>query len=433
MAIFRIIDGRRKMAKQFRRSFPAVCAINVKRSLPEKGDPTEVMFEGMEEGISMRLIRKESPDVYRALVAELSRTLIPTSMMGITILVIGGFAFWILGSIPVVLATLMGGAGSVAKVITILLQTHRLSLSSELLGLESTRRWELAHTIMTITVSSSVSGLASLMFLSAYSQLHLLATALLFGYCAGVSTRLAPRPVIASTAMVIATVPAIICTLMTGESSHRIVAIIFAFFLLGGIHSVIYIHQSSVRNISMRLDMEVLARNDPLTGLANRLGLREAFRRTLLNTKLLAIHCLDLDGFKEVNDTYGHASGDRVLNIVADRLKSIVPEGATVARVGGDEFVVLQEIIHHVEESDELRNLIDASLQLPFELPSVTVSMSGSVGTASCESLTADLDLMLSAADEMLYSFKRIRHHGRITSPVYSRSGSCCQHEQAES
>lgn len=208
------------MAKQFRRSFPAVCAINVKRSLPEKGDPTEVMFEGMEEGISMRLIRKESPDVYRALVAELSRTLIPTSMMGITILVIGGFAFWILGSIPVVLATLMGGAGSVAKVITILLQTHRLSLSSELLGLESTRRWELAHTIMTITVSSSVSGLASLMFLSAYSQLHLLATALLFGYCAGVSTRLAPRPVIASTAMVIATVPAIICTLMTGESSH---------------------------------------------------------------------------------------------------------------------------------------------------------------------------------------------------------------------
>ena len=65
----------------------------------------------------MRLIRKESPDVYRALVGELSRTLIPTSMMGITILVIGSFAFWTLGSIPVVLATLMGGAGSVAKVI----------------------------------------------------------------------------------------------------------------------------------------------------------------------------------------------------------------------------------------------------------------------------------------------------------------------------
>lgn len=72
-----------------------------------------------------------------------------------------------------------------------------------------------------------------------------------------------------------------------------------------------------------------------------------------------------------------------------------------------------------MEESDELRNLIDASLQLPFELPGVTVSMSGSVGSASCESLTADLDVMLSAADEVLYSFKRIRHHGRTTSPVY--------------
>ncbi|MDE4739002.1 GGDEF domain-containing protein [Klebsiella variicola] len=175
--------------------------------------------------------------------------------------------------------------------------------------------------------------------------------------------------------------------------------------------------------------MEVLARNDPLTGLANRLGLREAFRRSVLNTRLIAIHCLDLDGFKDVNDNHGHGSGDRVLNIVADRLRRIVPEGSTVARIGGDEFVVLQNIFHHVEESDELRNLIDASLQLPFELPGVTVSMSGSIGTTSCESLTADLDVMISVADEKLYSCKRIRHHGRITSPVYSCSESLCQQE----
>lgn len=90
------------------------------------------------------------------------------------------------------------------------------------------------------------------------------------------------------------------------------------------------------------------------------------FRRTVLNTKLLAIHCLDLDGFKDVNDNHGHASGDRVLNIVADRLERIVPEGSTVARIGGDEFVALQHIFHHVEESDELRNLNDGSLRLPF-------------------------------------------------------------------
>ncbi len=162
----------------------------------------------------MRLIRKESPDVYRALVAELSRTLIPTSMMGITLLIIGSYAFWIQGSIPILLGTLMGGAGSIAKVIIILLQMHRLRLSSELPGLDKSKRWELAHTVMTVTVSSSVSLLSSLMFLSTHTQLHLLATALLFGYCAGVSTRLAPRPVIASTAMVIATIPAIIGTFM---------------------------------------------------------------------------------------------------------------------------------------------------------------------------------------------------------------------------
>ncbi|WP_049000158.1 GGDEF domain-containing protein [Enterobacter bugandensis] len=380
----------------------------------------------------MRLIRKESPDVYRALVAELSRTLIPTSMMGITLLIIGSYAFWIQGSIPILLGTLMGGAGSIAKVIIILLQMHRLRLSSELPGLDKSKRWELAHTIMTVTVSSSVSLLASLMFLSTHSQLHLLATALLFGYCAGVSTRLAPRPVIASTAMVIATIPAIIGTFMMGETSHRMVSVIFLFFLLGGIHSVMYIHRNSVRNISMRLDMEVLARNDPLTGMANRLGLREAFRRTILKSRLIAIHCIDLDGFKDVNDNHGHASGDRVLKIVADRLKRIVPEGATVARIGGDEFVVLQNILSHVEESDVLREQIDTSLKQPFELPGMTIHLSGSVGTASCESLMADLDVMLNAADEMLYNCKRLRHYGLIKSQIRPCSQPVRHHGQAE-
>lgn len=166
----------------------------------------------------------------------------------------------------------------------------------------------------------------------------------------------------------------------------------------------------------MRLDMEVLARNDPLTGLANRLGLREAFRRTVMNTRLVAIHCLDLDGFKFVNDNHGHTAGDRVLSIAAERLKRIVPEGGTVARIGGDEFVVLQHIVHDVEESEYLRKLIDTSLQLPFELPGVTVHLSGSVGTASCESLTADLDDMINAADEMLYCCKRNRHREAIKS-----------------
>lgn len=372
------------------------------------------MWEVLEAGIYMRIARKESPDVYRALVAELSRTIIPASIMGITFLVVGSYALWLGDNESVKFVTIVGGGGSVAKIITILLQLHRLRLSHELPGLGESKCWEMAHAIMTLIVSSSVSGMASLLFLSTYTPLHLLATALLFGYCAGVSTRLAPRPLIASTAIVIATVPAILYTLMTHDPSHSIVGLIFLLFLFGGIHSVMYIHHNSVRNISMRLDMEVLARNDPLTGLANRLGLREAFRQTLLSTKSIAIHCLDLDGFKAVNDNYGHAAGDMLLNIVAARLKNIVPEGATVARIGGDEFVVLQKIIHEEDESEQLRQLIDESLQMPFELPGVTVYMSASVGTTSCESISADLDFLLSIADRKLYICKRSRDHREL-------------------
>lgn len=306
----------------------------------------------------MRFIRKESPDVYRALVAELSRTLIPTSMMGITILAIGGYAFSQQGSNNLFYFTLIGGVASLTKLIVIFLQLRRNRVSHAPPGSEESKKWELAHIIVTTVVSSSVGGLTSLMFLATVSELHLLATALLFGYCAGVSTRLAPRPWIANTAMTIAGAPAIISSYTAGGASHHIVAVMFFFFLLGGIHSVIYIHRNSVRHISMRLDMEMLARNDPLTGLANRLGLREAFRDALFSAEKLAVHCLDLDGFKEVNDQYGHAAGDEVLMSVASRLNQIVPPGATVARTGGDEFVVLQKILHDESESDSLREIL---------------------------------------------------------------------------
>lgn len=356
----------------------------------------------------VRFIRKDPPDVYRALVAELSRTLIPTSIMGMTIVLIGAYAFSLRNIDTLLFLTIMGGGGSVGKVFVILLQLRRNSFD-ELPGLGESRHWELAHITMTTVVSSSVGGLASLMFLSTFSELHLLATALLFGYCAGVSTRLAPRPLIASTAMIIAAVPTIICSYAVGSVSQRIVAVIFLLFLSGGIHSVIYIHRNSVRNISLRLDMERLARNDPLTGLANRLGLREAFRHILFTAGKITIHCLDLDGFKGVNDRYGHATGDEVLITVANRINRIVPEGTTVARIGGDEFVVLQKILHDEDESELLRELLNENLRLPFELSCATVHLSCSIGSASSCTSSADLDALLRAADDRLYESKRLR------------------------
>lgn len=357
----------------------------------------------------LRFIRKDPIHVYRSLVAELSGTLVPTSMMGLTLVFIGSYAFMLRSSYALFFLTLFGGIGSLGKVFIILLQLRRIHFSHELPGLDESKNWEVAHSIMTVVVSSSVGGLASLMFLSTFYELHLLATALLFGYCAGVSTRLAPRPLIAGIAMIIAAVPTIICSYVTGGTSERIVAVIFFFFLLGGLHSVIYIHRNSVRNISIRLDMEKLAHNDPLTGLANRLGLREAFRLTLNTAGKLAIHCIDLDGFKGINDRYGHAAGDEVLITVANRLKELLPEEATAARIGGDEFVVLQKIHHDENESDSLKQLLNECLRLPFKLSYATVNLSGSIGSAVSDIFSADLDILLRSADDRLYMSKRLR------------------------
>ncbi len=126
----------------------------------------------------------------------------------------------------------------------------------------------------------------------------MLATGLLFGYCSGVVTHLSVRPLIAAGALILAALPAIVSD-PSGDLSHRILATMFCFFLVGALQSVLSAHRTAIRRIRLRLDMAALARSDALTGLANRLGLRRAFEGvSATGDASVAIHCFDLDGFK---------------------------------------------------------------------------------------------------------------------------------------
>ena len=98
---------------------------------------------------------------------------------------------------------------------------------------------------------------------------------------------------------------------------------------------------------------EVIARQDPLTSLPNRLKFREHLEETISRLqkggKHGAVHYLDLDGFKDVNDTFGHAAGDELLRAVSTRLQGQLRNGDLVARLGGDEFAIVQAEAAHVE------------------------------------------------------------------------------------
>ncbi|MCJ8521462.1 diguanylate cyclase (GGDEF)-like protein/PAS domain S-box-containing protein [Pseudorhizobium tarimense] len=163
-----------------------------------------------------------------------------------------------------------------------------------------------------------------------------------------------------------------------------------------------------------------MSRHDALTNLPNRLLLRERLERSLSAMApgaQLAVLTLDLDGFKPVNDTYGHPVGDMLLRQVADRLHGCIREEDTVARVGGDEFVIVQPVVRRSEDADLLAKRIIENLQKPFDLEGLVVSIGTSVGLAFAPAAGTTVDDLIRASDVALY---RAKADGRGTFRRYA-------------
>ncbi len=119
-----------------------------------------------------------------------------------------------------------------------------------------------------------------------------------------------------------------------------------------------------------------------------------------------ALHVVDLDRFKFVNDTYGHAVGDELLRVVAGRLDDLVGQDDVVARLGGDEFAVIQRVDHFADDAAALARRICRELSKPYEIGSIHAIVGASVGIASATSDGAATSELLKAADMALYSAK---------------------------
>ncbi|HEY9379973.1 MAG TPA: diguanylate cyclase, partial [Burkholderiales bacterium] len=158
-------------------------------------------------------------------------------------------------------------------------------------------------------------------------------------------------------------------------------------------------------------DLQHLAHHDPLTGLANRVLLRERMHRALAQRRreggMLAVLSIDLDNFKLVNDEYGHAVGDRLLVAIGHRFTAAMREIDTVARIGGDEFVVLIEHVHDLAAVESVaEKLRDAAMQ-PFEVNELRLFVAGSVGTAIYPHDGEDMETLLAMADASMYGAKK--------------------------
>jgi diguanylate cyclase (GGDEF)-like protein len=154
-----------------------------------------------------------------------------------------------------------------------------------------------------------------------------------------------------------------------------------------------------------------MANHDPLTGLPNRAlfheKLKEAIEWANQNDRVIALLFIDLDGFKQVNDTLGHSVGDQLLKSVAKRLVSCLRASDTVARLGGDEFTVILPGSLRLPEVERVAAKVLQTLAQPFAFGGHPVSVSGSIGISLYPDPCNTLEDLIEQADAAMYRAKQ--------------------------
>lgn len=157
--------------------------------------------------------------------------------------------------------------------------------------------------------------------------------------------------------------------------------------------------------------LERVANQDALTGLASRHAFNaaiEASKQSMQMGDRVTLFCMDLDRFKTVNDTMGHAFGDELLKQVAGRISASIEEPATVARLGGDEFAILVSNSRGEGEAIRLAKAIISAIRQPFEIENQTIRTGVSIGVAQSPEHGRDAGLLLRRADIALYKAKAV-------------------------
>jgi len=361
----------------------------------------------------MKPIQRRDPEpanVYIELVAASYTMLVPAALMSAIFLVVGTFcASEIGGAIPwIAIAT--GMAASLARLAAIL--AYRRQSAVKRIDLAAIARWETRLALTTVLFAAALALLGATTFLLSAPVPQLLATGLLFGFCSGAVARGYIRPRVCSASVMVATLPVATAAALHGGTGHWILAALFIGFLGGSLETIRYAYRLAREQIALRNELAMVARQDPLTELANRFGLREGFTeilRTHRELPMLAVHCLDLDRFKPVNDHYGHPAGDALLRQLAERIGAILRPGDLAARLGGDEFVVVQVGIGRPEEAELFARRLARAITFPYVIEGETIEIGVSLGYATSPPKTASLDGLIAAADVVLY---RVKHEG---------------------
>jgi len=236
-----------------------------------------------------------------------------------------------------------------------------------------------------------------------------------FCYGVGIAARNAGRPAIAIGQLLLSMVPTIAVFFLKEGWAYKVLAVACLLLIPAMISITLNVFKVLRNSIaaaetSARLaeKMQVLARSDVVTGLLNRAGLNHHLIERLPRLdpeKKFALFWMDLDRFKEVNDSLGHQTGDKLLAEVASRLKACAPADATVARFGGDEFIVACEMTAR-REVEQLASRMMDEISRPIRIDDDRLEIASSMGIALLPDDGEDFDTLMQGADLALYRSK---------------------------
>ncbi len=290
-----------------------------------------------------------------------------------------------------------------------------LSLSKNARG-HSTRKLELVYAAGAFSYALALGIMTAFALLwetGTAVQGLMIATSLCYGV--GMCARNAGRPTMALGQLFLVIVPVLIAVLTLGGPIY----LVFAFNLLLLAFGMVTITMHLFRMLRASFaaaqtsddvadEMRQLARTDIVTGLTNRAGLDHDMAERLRSAgkdTILALFWLDLDRFKEINDLFGHPVGDQVLQQIAARLAEVSPEHATVARFGGDEFIVFCEVADR-RESERVASEIHAEIMRPVGIDTKWLEVHASIGVALLPEDASSAATLMQNADLALYDAK---------------------------
>jgi diguanylate cyclase (GGDEF)-like protein len=353
---------------------------------------------------------RPSDAIYVELVDALFSLIPPMVFLLISIGVIGAAIFVRTGDWLVI------GLTTVILVVTceriVMALRYRRVRAAGPLSFSTARDWERQFAVRSFITTTTLGTMGAWCFTLPYPKIHMLMVGMLFAYAAGTVTRVAYRPQLAILNLLTLSIPPIVACLWVGGTVYWCLGFLMVVFLLGSFETVRYLYMTIVSQLTLKLRFAGLARRDPLTGLSNRLALNENLEAVVTaashHGRLIAIHSLDLDNFKQANDRFGHPVGDAILREVAKRLSWLTRENDLLVRLGGDEFVLVQTEVESREQALALATRIVREIATTYQINGNTIQLGTSVGIAMMtpdQPLTAEE--LLDRADQALYQAKR--------------------------